>query len=82
VGRLLFRRTHKSSGHEGSSIVIETLPRSDSKTVSVDSHRQCDSGGLSSDSRGGPEVHLSKGWTSITTTEVWKQQEYKPPTFE
>ena len=52
VGRLSFRRTHKSSGNEGSSIVIETLPRSDSKTVSVDSHRQCDSGGLSSDSRG------------------------------
>jgi hypothetical protein len=41
VGRLSFRRTHKSSGNEGSSIVIETLPRSDSKTVSVDSHRQC-----------------------------------------
>ena len=52
VGRLSFRRTHKSSGNEGSSIVIETLPRSDSKTVSVDSHRQCDSGGLSSESRG------------------------------
>jgi hypothetical protein len=67
-------RTHKSSGNEGSSIVIETLPRSDSKTVSVDSHRQCDSGGLSS------------GWTSVTTTEdeavVWEEQEYKPPTFE
>jgi hypothetical protein len=28
------------------------LPRSDSKTVSVDSHRQYDSGGLSSESRG------------------------------
>jgi hypothetical protein len=38
--------------NEGSSIVIETLPRSDSKTVSVDSHRQYDSGGLSSESRG------------------------------
>ena len=38
VGRLSFRRTHKSSGNEGSSIVIETLPRGDSKTVSVDSH--------------------------------------------
>jgi hypothetical protein len=43
---------HKSSGNEGSSIVIETLPRSYSKTVSVDSHRQYDSGGLSSESRG------------------------------
>ena len=52
VGRLLFRRTHKSSGNEGSSIIIETLPRSDSKTVSVDSHRQYDSGGLSLESRG------------------------------
>ena len=52
VGRLSFRRTHKSSGNEGSSIVIETLPRSDSKTVSVDNHRQYDSGGLSSESRG------------------------------
>jgi hypothetical protein len=35
---------------------------------------------------GGPEVHLSKGWTSVTTTEdeavVWEEQEYKPPTFE
>jgi hypothetical protein len=51
VGRLSFRRIHKSSGNEGSSIVIETLPRSDSKTVSVDSHRQYDSGGLSSESR-------------------------------
>jgi hypothetical protein len=38
MGRLSFRRTHKSSGNEGSSIVIETLPRDDSKTVSVDSH--------------------------------------------
>jgi hypothetical protein len=46
------RRTHKSSGNEDSSIVIETLPRNDSKTVSVDSHRQYDSGGLSSESRG------------------------------
>jgi hypothetical protein len=46
VGRLSFRRTHKSSGNEGSSIVIETPPRSDSKTVSVDSHRQYDSGGF------------------------------------
>jgi hypothetical protein len=31
-------------------------------------------------------VHLSKGWTSVTTTEdeavVWEEQEYKPPTFE
>ena len=52
VGRLSFRRTHKSSGNEGSSTVNETLPRSDSKTVSVDSHRQYDSGGLSSESRG------------------------------
>jgi hypothetical protein len=52
VRRLSFRRTHKSSGNEGSSIVIETLPRSDSKTFSVDSHRQYDSGGLSSESRG------------------------------
>jgi hypothetical protein len=52
VGRLSFRRTHKSSGNEGSYIVIETLSRSDSKTVSVDSHRQYDSGGLSSESRG------------------------------
>jgi hypothetical protein len=52
VGRLSFRRTHKSSGNEGSSIVIETLPRSDSKRVSVDNHRQYDSGGLSSESRG------------------------------
>ena len=52
VGRLSFRRTHQSSGNEGSSIVIETLPRSDSKTVFVDSHRQYDSGGLSSESRG------------------------------
>jgi hypothetical protein len=52
VGRLSFRRTHKSSGNEGSSIVIETLPKSDSKTVSVDSNRQYDSGGLSSESRG------------------------------
>ena len=52
VGRLSFRRTHTSSGNEGSSIVIETLPRSDSKTVSVDSHRQYDSGGLSSESKG------------------------------
>jgi hypothetical protein len=43
---------HKSSGNEGSSTVIETLPRIDSKTVSVDSHRQYDSGGLSSESRG------------------------------
>ena len=43
VGRLSFRRTHKSSGNEGSSIVIETLPRS---------HRQYDCGGLSSESRG------------------------------
>jgi hypothetical protein len=40
------------SGNEGSSTVIETLPRSDSKTVSVDSHRQYNSGGLSSESRG------------------------------
>jgi hypothetical protein len=40
VERLSFRRTHKSSGNEGSSIVIETLPKSDSKTFSVDSHRQ------------------------------------------
>jgi hypothetical protein len=40
VGRLLFRRTHTSSENEGSSFVIETLPRSDSKTVSVDSHFQ------------------------------------------
>jgi hypothetical protein len=35
---------------------------------------------------GGPEVHLSKGWTSVTTTAdeavVWEEQEYKPPTFE
>jgi hypothetical protein len=35
---------------------------------------------------GGPEVHLSKGWTSVTTTEdeavVWEEHEYKPPTFE
>jgi hypothetical protein len=35
---------------------------------------------------GGPEVHLSKGWTSVTTIEdeavVWEEQEYKPPTFE
>jgi hypothetical protein len=35
---------------------------------------------------GGPEVHLSKGLTSVTTTEdeavVWEEQEYKPPTFE
>jgi hypothetical protein len=46
------KRTHKSSGNEGSSTVIETLPRSDSKTVSVDSHRQYNSGGLSSESRG------------------------------
>jgi hypothetical protein len=52
VGRLSFRRAHKSSGHEGSSTVIETLPRSDSRTVSVDSHRQCHSGGLSSESGG------------------------------
>jgi hypothetical protein len=52
VGRLSFRRTHKSSGNEASSIVIETLPRSDSKTVSVDSHRQHDSGGLSLESSG------------------------------
>jgi hypothetical protein len=52
VGRLSFRRTHKSSGNEGRSIVIETLPRSDSKTVSVDSHIQYDSGGLSPESRG------------------------------
>ena len=51
VGRLSFRRTHKSSGNEGSFIVIETLPRSDSKTVSDDSHIQYDSGGLSSESR-------------------------------
>jgi hypothetical protein len=51
VGRLSFRRTHKSSGNEGNSTVIETLTRSDSKTVS-DSHRQYDSGGLSSESRG------------------------------
>jgi hypothetical protein len=32
------------------------------------------------------EVHLSKGWTSVTTTEdepvVWEEQEYRPPTFE
>jgi hypothetical protein len=52
VGRLSYRKTHTSSGNEGSSIVIETLPRSDSKTFSVDSHRQYDSGGLSSESRG------------------------------
>jgi hypothetical protein len=26
VGRLSFRRTHKSSGNEASSIAIETLP--------------------------------------------------------
>jgi hypothetical protein len=52
VGRLSFRRTLKSSGNEDSSIVIEALPRSDSNTVSVDSHRQYDSGGLSSESRG------------------------------
>jgi hypothetical protein len=52
VGRLSFRRTHTSFGNEGSSIVIETLTRSDSKTVSVDSHRQYDSGGLSSESMG------------------------------
>jgi hypothetical protein len=50
VGRLSFRRAHKSSGNEGSSTVMETLPRSDSKTVSVDSQRQYDSGGLSSES--------------------------------
>ena len=50
--RCLPRRTHKSSGNEGNSTVIETLTRSDSKTVSVDSHRQYDSGGLSSESRG------------------------------
>ena len=29
---------------------------------------------------GGQEVHLSKGWTSVTTTEdeavVWEEQEY------
>jgi hypothetical protein len=51
VGRLSFR-THKSSGNEGSSIVIETLLRSESKTVSLDSYRQCNSGDLSSESRG------------------------------
>jgi hypothetical protein len=32
------------------------------------------------------EVHLSKGWTSVTTTEdepvVWEEQEYRPPTLE
>jgi hypothetical protein len=37
VGRLSFRRTHKSSRNEGSSTVIETLLRSDSKTFSVES---------------------------------------------
>ena len=35
---------------------------------------------------GDPEVHLSKGWNSVTTTEdeavVWEEQEYRPPTFE
>jgi hypothetical protein len=35
---------------------------------------------------GHSEVHLSKGWTSVTTTEdeavVWEEQEYRPPTFE
>jgi hypothetical protein len=52
VGRLSFRRAHNSSGNEGSSTVIETLPRGDSKRVPVDSHRQYDSGGLSSESGG------------------------------
>ena len=52
VGRLSFRRAHNSSGNEGSSTVIETLPRGDSKTVPVDRHRQYDSGGLSSESGG------------------------------
>jgi hypothetical protein len=50
-GSMPFRRTHTSSGNEGSSTIIETLPRSDSRTVSVDSHRQYDSGGFSSESR-------------------------------
>jgi hypothetical protein len=35
---------------------------------------------------GGPEVLLSKGSTSVTTTEdgavFWEKKEYKPPTFE
>ena len=53
-GSMPFRRTHTSSGNEGSSTIIETLPRSDSRTVSVDSHRQYDSGGFSSESRGNP----------------------------
>ena len=35
---------------------------------------------------GGPEVLLSKGSTSVTTTEdgavFWEKKEYKPPAFE